>query len=141
MSGNYIHDGYTEQGYIAEVERLHKSLAFEFRPLKYDEREAVMQKVRSESPAAQTITLAGIIARQVKSWDAVDENGQPLDVRSIPQIRRLKPPVFAALYDIIACYRPSDPLPEERATPDALEEELNTQLFGIEGKSEADAKN
>ena len=53
MSGNYIHDGYTCDGYLDGVSRLHDPVQFKYRPLKYDEREAVAQKVRSEAPAAQ----------------------------------------------------------------------------------------
>src|SRR5690554_1476850 len=94
-SSNYlIDDGYTRDGYISEVPGLHGDTGFKFRSVLHNEREQVIEQMRTPGRETTTAIMAQVICRQVVSWD--------IPVRLEPdQVCRLIPNLFDKLFSIV----------------------------------------
>lgn len=136
---SYIHDGYTEDGYIAESKRLYSDLRFRYRPLLVAERTACMALIEKKEPRAQDGVRADVMKRQLVSWD-LKHDGQAVPIET-QHILRLQPSLFLALWYIITGIAASDDDGGQQAGDAASgASELEAALAGLT-KPEADAKN
>lgn len=142
---NYIPDGYTQRGYIEASEGKHGPLAFTFRPMLPEERDAV-EEVLAIRPAREgSQVAAAAVAHALFEWDLRDENGCPLPV-GLDCVRRLRPSLFDKLYAVVSGREPSDPPPQQTA---AEEQDYVVRLLEAAGAGrtpqewgeEADRKN
>ena len=73
-------DGYTQEGYIAAREGFWDEIAFTFRPATHAERTQYEEAVKQAVGAKKSAVMCEAIARHVKSWNEVDEQGRPIGV-------------------------------------------------------------
>lgn len=109
-----IRDGLTQDGYIAEVERLHPAMAFTFRPMlpeQVEEWEAHRDQHYLTKPKETRARLGKLLSQQIASWDAVDANGDAVPV-SEQTCRSLRPTLQHKLYLIVACLAASEVQPD-----------------------------
>lgn len=145
METNFIDDGYTQQGYIAEVPGLHGPLRFEFRPFLVEERAALFASLDKMSRDAYERKCGHAVADRLVAWDVTDRNGKPVEITG-PNVLRLRPTVEDKLLSIMLGVKPTDIDP---AWPDAdkhsaAEEEYESALSGTNIallKETRDAKN
>ena len=102
-----IRDGYTQDGYIEGVDRLHGSLEFRYRPMLPEDVEVVEAAISKAKPREGVQLLAKTIAKQLESW-----------VRSEPpdweHVRRLRYPVLHKLAGIVMGRQPTDASPDKQ---------------------------
>ncbi len=132
MSKHLIDDGYTRQGYLAEVERLHDNLAFTFRPMLAEEVDAVAEAAESKTAAEKSRIMRGVIAKQLQSWDVISGKGMTAEI-NIENVRRLPWRVVNQLYNMVAGLIPVDERPEKIAgdEPDIVADILESAETGI----------
>lgn len=123
---NFIEDGYTEAGYIAEEPGIHNDLTFSFRPIMVAKRDALNALYLTDRHEEAISKVSEEMSRSIQSWSLVDTKGQPV-VRSAANMRRIKPRLFDKLWQVLCGMKASDPRPEDP-------EKQPTEL-------EADAKN
>ena len=113
MSRNVIQDGYTRDGYIAAVPRLHEELEFRYRPM-WGGRPQVFASptFRAQTPEVQAEMEAAAIVEHLVSWGEVDAKGASLPIDA-NHVKRLPVPMRQMLLNIIAGYVPSDIRPTE----------------------------
>lgn len=105
---NYIPDGYTETGYIAEVPRIHGEVRFTFRPMLNEERAIVYgRRAKELSPRELEQQFAAEIVARVNEWSLVQDDGSPLAITR-ENVLRLKPMLFQRLFQIVAGSDASD---------------------------------
>lgn len=123
-----IDDGYEENGYIAEVPRLHPALRFRFRPMTSGERTAAMREMeralKSPNPKMSEIVSARMMAERILEWDLANGQGEIVPVTE-ENILKVKPTLSNKLYSItITAVVGSDEDPEaetKSAGPDQAE--------------------
>lgn len=135
MLSGMIEDGYEENGYIAEVPRLHPALRFRFRPMTSGERAAAMREMeralKSPNPKMSEIISARMMASRVLEWDLKNGEGETVPINE-EMMLKVKPALSNKLYAItITAVIGSDEDPE--ADPKIKPAELD--------QAEADAKN
>ena len=142
---NYIPDGYTERGYIEASEGKVDALAFAFRPLLPEERDAV-EEVLAIRPAREgSLVVAAAVAHALFEWDLRDANGCPVAV-GLDFVRRLRPALLDKLYTVVSGREASDPPPKQTAAEEQdfvvrLLEAAGTGCTPCELGQEADRKN
>jgi hypothetical protein len=142
---NYIPDGYTQRGYIEASAGLHYALAFAFRPMLPEERDAV-EEVLALRPAREgSQVTAAAVAHALLEWDLCDANGCPVPV-GIEYVRRLRPALLDKLYSVVSGREAGDPPPmkteaEEQDFVARLLEAAGTGCTPWEATLEADRKN
>lgn len=138
MHSGYIHDGYTERGYIAAVPRLHPALKLTFRPFLQEERHRLLTENQKLHPSKSSLNTANVLAKKIQTWDLADENGEPIKVVA-DAIRRLKPALFERLIGVVMAIDPSDEDPD--AMPEDLSAGLADELAALDtGRPLADVK-
>lgn len=90
----FIDDGYTQDGYIAEVAGIHGPLEFTFRPMLVETRDKLDRGFLQGSADSHKAAREEIARRLVK-WSLDKEH-------SAANIGRLRPPVFDKLYAIVS---------------------------------------
>lgn len=131
----FIPDGYTRPGYIRRVPGLHGALRFTYRPLLPDERDALVRETGKRSAAEFGALTRKMLQKHVTEWDNKHE-GQALPIDN-ETLRRLPPPMYTKLENIVSGYTPSD-LEEAEQSPEAVDD----FIASLEGdQSEADRKN
>lgn len=135
----YIEDGYTANGFITEVPRLHSSLTFKYRPVMIGPRGVYLAKIEAATPQGKEEFRAEIIKRHVVQWD-LKHKGEPVLIETAP-ILHLQPQLFMRLYYILMGLDATD-AQESDATAKTLDAgaELDAALAGVT-PAEADAKN
>ena len=138
MSSGFISDGYTETGYIAEVQRLHPALRFEFRPFLPEERSRLITENERHPPIKAAQNTAEKIADskngKIKSWDLKDDKGEPVPV-SADAFRRIKPALHGRLLGIVMGLDASDEDPDTKPLAIADSPSLADLNTAIETKS------
>lgn len=110
-----VDDGYTRDGYIAAIEGLHGEIAFSFRPLTRDERDAVNVRIGKKAKGETTTdVMANVICRQVKDWSIADVVALEPGV-----VKRMHPALVDKLYLIVAGSIASDLRPDDTDWPGA----------------------
>jgi hypothetical protein len=108
---NFIDDGYTEQGYIAEAPLVHTAVRFEFRPALSHERAEVHHRKVFEMPPEKRFALyAREVEKRIAKWDLTC-NGEPLPIKAAKAVR-IKPDLLEKLINVITGVAPSDVDPE-----------------------------
>jgi len=106
MAGNIITDGYTRDAFIAGVERQHGPLRFKFRPMLPEETETFCRPAFLQAPPKQSIAMmAAALKQHVVSWDEDAEI-------TVDNLRRVPWKLLQRLFNVVAGFDPSDPLPE-----------------------------
>lgn len=138
----YIHDGYTVDGYIAEVKRLHPHLRFTFRPMLIQERAVIIREIQKmDNPVKEETTAAQAISKRVTVWDLKDGGGKVVELTT-SKILRAHPALFSRLFQIVLGTVESDEDPEiaEADRNEQADRDLKAALAG-DLPSEADVKN
>ena len=142
---SYIHDGYTQDGYIAAVPRLHGALRFAYRPTLVEERSQLVDVASRLRAQLYDRHLAAFVADKLISWDLSDGSGVDVPVAA-ESILRLQPELFAKLHRIVLGRAASDVDPtwpteaESRLFEAESEAALNGRTIG-ELREEHDEKN
>lgn len=111
-----IDDGYTCDACISQVDGIHGTLEFTYRPMTHEERDQVARALAAQNNAkSATEILAKVIAEHVTGWNI------PADI-SIANVKRIVPNLFDKLYSVVAGSRPSDPLPASGDKPEGYDE-------------------
>lgn len=138
---NYIPDGYTENGYLAERPGIYSEVRFTYRRLLHGSLAKVRDQMKGgfyESAKAIYPTLA----KQIVSWDVrkVNPDGSDAGVLEIKEIEiaRLAPQLIMGLFDIVGGFAASDPDPQ--AMPSTPKDDIDS-LLENESAAERDAKN
>jgi hypothetical protein len=100
-------DGYTEQGFIAEVPGIHGEVRFKFRPMRCEVRSRVMDAMKDKKPAEQDAIVAKHLADHIVEWNVEDDRGKSVPVK-IDTFRRLKPKLFYRLWDVVLGFDATD---------------------------------
>jgi hypothetical protein len=117
MSVGFIGDGYTEQGYIAEVPRLHPAMRFKFRPFLQEDRSRLLNENDKLKAIQATANTAVKLADKLIEWDLKDAAGEPV-TKDDKSIRRLKPALYMRLLGIVMGLDASDEDPDAKAATD-----------------------
>jgi hypothetical protein len=142
---SYIHDGYTQEGYIADVPRLHGALRFAYRPSLVEERSQLADLAARVRSQAYDRYLATFIADKLVSWDLQDCNGADVPIAA-ESILRLQPELFGKLHGVVLGRQASDLDPcwptdaESRLFEAETEAALTGRTIG-EVREEQDEKN
>lgn len=104
----FLEDGYTQDGYIAEVARLHPAVSFTYRPALYEEREAWRRAgAKAFDAKADTKLAADLIVGHITGWDVKKRDGAAVDLKA-DNVARLHPAILRKLLEIVLGYEPSD---------------------------------
>lgn len=106
----FIDDGFTQEGYIAGVERLHPPLSFSFRPMTHADTEKFVALAAREG-SVMADTYAKFIEKHVVSWSLSRPCKQAI-------VCRLRPSMLKKLFGIVSGGVPSDPLPTSTGDDD-----------------------
>lgn len=104
---NYIADGYTCDAYIAENGRLHSSVKFSYRPLRYEERSIVTDGITNKTPRESARLVFATVARQVTAWDITADDGKDVEITP-DNVSKLQPMLIDRIYNIVAGYSSGD---------------------------------
>jgi hypothetical protein len=107
MRSDYISDGYTEEGYIAEQPGMNGELRFTFRPFLIDERAVITNGAEKLDVAMRERKYAAAVASKLKSWTLLDGGGKLVEITP-ETVAHVNPPVLVRLTDIVMKMRPSD---------------------------------
>jgi hypothetical protein len=105
---NIIRDGFTQRAYIAEDERLHGELRFNYRPM-LPEEVGTMDNFMAQyirEPVKVNCKICQVCAEKIIDWSE-ELDGKPLAI-SENSLRRLRPQLLTKLYNVISGSRPSD---------------------------------
>jgi len=100
-----ITDGYEAKAYIAERRGLHPAVRLKFRPMIWEEREALAGHLGTKSEADFAKIASDRIAKRIKSWDLTadsdkPEERKPLEITAF-NVRTRQPELFWRLYLIV----------------------------------------
>jgi len=105
---DFISDGYTQQGYIAQVTGLHGALSFEFRPILAEERAVYYSPKTQALPADQQEKAAcKLLAAKLASWTLVDAAGACVPINA-ENVSRVRPALQGKLWRIVAGLDPTE---------------------------------
>lgn len=126
MSDNpYIHDGYTQQGYIAPVAGMHSGLRFVFRPMSGAERRRALANVERENERTRDNRTAVVVAEKIVSWELTrpgpDRQPEPAPISS-DSVLHLHADVMEKLIAVVFGMRANDPDPEAAEAPKSVED-------------------
>lgn len=141
MLGFIDEDGYTEDGYIAEVPRLHPAVRFRYRPMTSGERAQAMREMEKavKSPNAKMgeIVSARLMSERISEWDLKNAAGEIVPITA-ENMLKVKPHLSNKLYAItITAVVGSDEDPE---SPEKSKGNAGNQEEGL-SPEEADIKN
>lgn len=108
---DFIDDGYTEEGYIANEEGYHGELEFTFRPALPRLADRVTALLMADKWEAFWDAAAKALASEPKllqSWSLKGAGGQDVPITAA-NIQRLKPRLAHKLWSVVSGNRPSDP--------------------------------
>jgi hypothetical protein len=97
---NYFHDGYTQEGFIAAVPRLHGELRFSYRPALVEERSQLSDLAARMKSHLYDRQVAHFVAGKLVSWDLADPAGAEVGIAA-ESLLRLHPELFAKLQRIV----------------------------------------
>ncbi len=94
-------DGYTIDTYIRPEPQMYGEMRLKRRPTTVDIRARFIDATKGKSELGMSRLSSQTIASMIVSWDAVDEDNQPVPVTD-EAVRDLHPYLFAKLRNIIA---------------------------------------
>lgn len=104
---NFIRDGVTQQGFIAEQDGIHGSLLFSYRPMLGQHAELyadMIDKLMLQDPEKAYLKTVDVVSDYTTDWD----QDRPLSKESI---RIIKKRLLIRMYSIIRGEQKSDPIP------------------------------
>lgn len=110
MHGNYIEDGETRAGYVAEIPRLHEGARFAFRPCLSRERAVILAHMQKQTEPDGVDFAGAVIAQRVQTWDLKRKNGELVPLTPEHTVR-IHPALLQSIYQIILGLQASDPDP------------------------------
>jgi hypothetical protein len=131
-------DGYTEQAFIKAIAGIHGDFRFTYRPMLPDERADLFASAGTLTPDKHEHRVGRELASRIVSWSLVNARGQAVPV-SEHTVMRLKPRLFARVYETISGVTPSDPDPKAPSEDKSNAAELEHQAK-IENKHPGDAR-
>jgi len=142
---DYFDDGYTRDGFVAAVPRLHGALRFRYRPTLVEQRGELREAVAKLDSPGCTRHVAAFLASQLVAWDLVDRRRQPVAVAA-DTLLRIHPELLIKVQNIVLGYVPSDvdPAWDEPTEQRVLDEAAAAALAGStvgEVREERDEKN
>jgi len=142
---DYFDDGYTRDGFIAAVPRLHGALRFSYRPVLVEQRGELRAAGAKLDSRGCTRHVAAFLTSQLVAWSLVDRRGQPVPVEA-DRLLRIHPELLIKLQNIVLGFVPSDvdPAWDEPAMQRELDESAAAALSGStvgEVREERDEKN
>jgi len=112
-SDNIIRDGFTQSGYIPEVEGLHGAIRFEFRPMLPEETEhfeGIRDRDGARDPKKVRAILGEEVAKRIVSWsEKIDSS--PAEI-SGANVRKMRFTLQTKIYNIISGFSPTTHDPE-----------------------------
>lgn len=100
MLSAFIDDGYTEDGFVAAIDRLMPAIKFTFRPLTRDELAAFSAQHKNADERGYAKGVAAALAKHITEWDVAKPDGT--SVPATPEnISKLKPEAFRRLHEIV----------------------------------------
>lgn len=140
---NYIADGYNEPGYVAESPGLYSACRFTYRRALHLVRNRWYDAGRPGREAAAKAQYE-ILAKQLFSWDVVDDKGQPVPIKPL-EIARVAPDLIDIIFNIVLGLSKSDDEPGAASTSAGVTGDEFDQLLESsrtpDEQAEADAKN
>lgn len=139
-------DGYTIDGYLAEVPRLHRAVRFKFRPMLVRDRTIYYRKVEGLKPEDQDRYRARLLREYLKEWDFKAPDGTTTLPLTADNFLRVGPELFLKLFLVISGVVPFDPDPDkaqedfDRELDDKMEAADRNSLVG-DVRDLRDAKN
>ncbi|MFN9110311.1 MAG: hypothetical protein ACK5XN_09605 [Bacteroidota bacterium] len=104
---NFIRDGVSQDGFIAEVDGLHGSISFKYRPMLGQHAELyadAIEKAVTADPEKGYLKMVDVVAEYLQEWD------QPAELNK-ENVRRLKQRLMIRIYRIIRGDNKSDDRP------------------------------
>ncbi len=136
MSHNIIRDGYTKDGYIAAVERLHDELRFKFRPMLPEQLESLSAAVEKADASKASLLVAAAMQKHVTEWGETWEAPECLPASLIvDNFRRLHPLVLAKLRRIVEGVSAGDLDPKSTSKPTEVDEYIAGLEAELAGQS------
>lgn len=126
-SQNYIRDGFTQDGYIAPMERRHGELRFKFRPMLPEDFEEfdVFRNSNILKPKAVVSRLAKECSDRLVAWS------EQVDGKDVPigpdYVKRLRHTLLSKLFQVIAGERASDEDPQNKSLPEDVQDEPSSK--------------
>lgn len=94
----FIADGFTRDGFIAEVDGLHEAVRFTYRPVLPMERVEHFAKMNGQpDDKAERATMC-VVAGKLSSWNVTDHNDKPVQISEL-NVGRIVP--WNRLYRIV----------------------------------------
>lgn len=145
IRSNFIPDGYTTTGYIAERPGLYYESRFKYRVMLHGERNRVSDDIaRAKDSNTSSAVVYRAIEKQLVEWDQINRNGEPVKPTAV-NIAHMSPMFVEKLFSVVCGFGPSDNDPATQAVAVPERDELERLLEGgpavADGNSEADAKN
>lgn len=132
MRSDYVSDGYTASGYIAEVPGLHGELRFRYRPFLVEEDVTLAVATEKLDRSKANRAYVAQVAAKLVEWSLVDADGKAVEISSA-SVARLSIPLWYRLKSIMLGIGPSDTDP--KASDSQADEEAGLLLASImEGK-------
>lgn len=142
---NYIPDGYTEPGYIADRRGIHESCRFKYRRMLHGQRVTLANSAANPQAFVKAMYVA--LEKHLAEWDVVKWNpNDATKLETLPinalNIASLAPQLIERLYNIVAGYDLSDDDPKVGPTiqPDELDALISGENAG-DAAAAADQKN
>lgn len=145
IRSNFIPDGYTTTGYIAERPGVYFESRFSYRPVLHGERNKITADIGSAKDSnTGSMVIYTVLERQLVDWDQVDRNNKPLKPTKT-NIARMAPEFIERLFNVVCGFGPSDIDPAKKTVEVPAVDELAALLEGgqaaTDAQQEADAKN
>jgi len=113
-----ILEGFTQTGYMEQVEGLHPELRFEFCPVLSDDVEVAQAKLVGLKTTEVISFMAKVIADSLTKWSFGD--GKP----TVTLVKRMRHSQLAKLYSMVICQRPIDKDPLASDEDETVESQL-----------------
>lgn len=129
-----IRDGFTQSGYISEVEGLHPAVRFKFRPLipeEVEDLEAMRDAVTPRTAKDVRAKIGEALAKQLVAWD-VKFDDKPAPINSL-NVRSLRTSAQTKIYNIVAGFMPTEADP-------TVGTDLDEELASLEELRSAEAQ-
>lgn len=128
MASDYINDGYTRSGYIAEVKGLHGELRFKYRPFLAEEDIVLAAATEQMNAASSYRNYVAAVASRITEWSLADSAGNQVPINA-STVTRLAIPVWYKLKAIMLGIQPSDEDPKAGETD--KQKEAETALAAV----------
>lgn len=114
----FIDDGYTETGFIPEVERMHPAITFDYRPMTAQEWMQFLHEADALKLNEVQANQSKLTASHVTRWNLRDRAGNIVPINT-STMQKLKPQLSSKLFKIVSGQEASDANPSDPEASDA----------------------